>query len=235
MKKQPKLILLHGWAMHSKMWGDFATQLSQHCRVTLIDLPLHDNLNDIADAIVAQLNDEPFYILGWSFGGTVALKVSERFPNRVQGLILLAANPCFVANENWVGMNLETFNAFAENFHTNPSTTLPRFLSLQCQGSTTFLKEAKRRFSLKPLLEFSDLETSLALLQTSDLRTVFTNLKCPITVILSDHDALIPVDVGAQMQALQPNLQLTILKNATHIPFITQPENCLNAILNALR
>jgi pimeloyl-[acyl-carrier protein] methyl ester esterase len=235
MKKQPKLILLHGWAMHSEMWGDFSTQLSQHCRVTLIDLPLHDNLNDIADTIVAQLNDEPFYILGWSFGGTVALKVSERFPNRVQGLILLAANPCFVANENWAGMNPETFNAFAENFHTNPSTTLPRFLSLQCQGSTTFLKEAKRRFLLKPLLEFSDLEISLALLQTSDLRTVFTNLKCPITVILSDNDALIPVDVGAQMQALQPNLQLTILKNATHIPFITQPENCLNAIPNALR
>jgi pimeloyl-[acyl-carrier protein] methyl ester esterase len=75
----------------------------------------------------------------------------------------------------------------------------------------------------------------LTLLKTSDLRAVLMNLKCPISAILSDNDALIPVEIGAQMQMLQPNLQLTILKNATHIPFITQPENCLNAILHATR
>jgi pimeloyl-[acyl-carrier protein] methyl ester esterase len=234
-QERPKLILLHGWAMHSEMWGDFASQLSQHYCVTLMDLPLRDNLNDIADAIVAQLNDEPFYILGWSFGGTVALKIAERFPNRVQGLILLAANPCFVTKENWFGMNPEAFNAFSDNFHTNPAATLQRFLGLQLQGSPTFLKEVKRRFSLKPLPEFSELETSLALLQMSDLRPILKKLTCLITAILSDNDALIPVSCGEQMQTLQPNLQLTILKNATHIPFVTQPENCLNAILNAIR
>ncbi len=229
------LVLLHGWAMHSEMWGDFVSQLSQHYRVTLIDLPLRDNLNEIADAVVAQLDDEPFYILGWSFGGTVTLKIAEQFPNRVQGLILLAANPCFVANENWSGMNAETFNTFSENFHANPAATLQRFLSLQLQDSPTFLKEAKRRFLLKKLPAFSELETSLNLLKTSDLRPILKNLTCPISAILSDNDALIPVEIGEKMQALQPNLQRTILKNATHISFITQPENCLNAVLNAIR
>lgn len=229
------LVLLHGWAMHSEMWGDFASQLSRHYRVTLIDLPLRDNLNEIAAAIVTQLNDEPFYVLGWSFGGTVALKIAENFPNRVQGLILLAANPCFVANENWAGMNPETFNTFSKNFHSNPAATLQRFLSLQLQGCPTFLKEAKARFSLKKTPELNELESSLNLLKTSDLRPILKNLTCPISVILSDNDALIPVEVGEKMQALQPNLQLTILKNATHISFITQPENCLNAILNAIR
>jgi pimeloyl-[acyl-carrier protein] methyl ester esterase len=229
------LVLLHGWAGHSGLWGDFTTQLSQHYRVTLIDLPWRDSLKEISDEIVAELDDEPFYLLGWSLGGTVALDIAARYANCVQGVILMAANPCFVSKENWNGMPVKTFDAFAEQLHANPTVTLQRFLMLQLQGSPTFLKEVKRRFSLKPLPELADLETSLSLLKTSDLRMILAELKCPVVAILSDNDALIPVEVGQQMQALQPNLQLIILKNATHIPFVIQPENCLNAILNVIR
>lgn len=229
------LVLLHGWAGHSGLWGDFATQLSLHYCVTLIDLPWRDNLAAISDAVIAELDDEPFYLLGWSFGGTVALDIAARYSNRVQGVILMAANPCFVAKEHWAGMPVETFDAFAEQLHANPTATLQRFLALQLQGSLTFLKDVKVRFALKPLPEFADLETSLSLLKTSDLRSILADLNCPIAAILSDNDALVPVVVGQQMQILQPNLQLTILKNATHIPFVTQSENCLNAILNVIR
>ena len=228
------MILLHGWAMHSGLWGNFAAQLSQHYRVTLVDLPWRDNLAEISDTVVADLDDEPFYLLGWSLGGIVALDITARYSNRIQGLILLATNPCFVEKENWVGMPVETFNAFSEQLHANPATTLQRFLALQLQGSHTFLKEVKARFSLKPVPELSDLETSLALLKISDLRAALIDLNCPIMAILSDDDAITPVAIGEQMEMFQPNLQLIILKNATHIPFITQPENCLNSIHNFL-
>ncbi|MDD5228959.1 MAG: alpha/beta fold hydrolase [Methylococcales bacterium] len=224
------LVLLHGWAGHSEWWGDFATQLSQHYRVTLIDLPWRDNLEAISDAIVTELDDEPFYLLGWSLGGTVALDIAVRYSNRVQGVILMATNPCFIATESWAGMPFETFDAFAEQLHTNPSATLQRFLALQLHGLPAFLKNMKARVATKPTPKLSDLETSLSLLKISDLRSVFKNLMCPIAAILSDNDALIPIEIGKQMQTLQPNLQLTILKNAGHIPFVTQPENCLNAI-----
>jgi pimeloyl-[acyl-carrier protein] methyl ester esterase len=224
------LVLLHGWAGHSQLWGDFAAQLPPHYRVTLVDLPWRDNLEAISDEIVAALDGESFYLLGWSLGGTVALDIAARYANRVQGVILMATNPCFVATETWAGMPVETFDAFAEQLHANPVMTLQRFLALQLQSSPAFLKDAKARFSLKPAPELVDLETSLALLKTSDLRTFLADLNCPIAVILSDNDALIPVEVGQQMQTLQPNLHLTVLRNATHIPFVTQPKDCLNAI-----
>jgi pimeloyl-[acyl-carrier protein] methyl ester esterase len=224
------LVLLHGWAMHSEMWGNFTAQLSQHYRVTLIDLPLRNNLEIISDEIVAALDEKPFYILGWSLGGTVALDIAARYSNRVQGVVLMAANPCFVATESWSGMSVEVFDAFAEQLHVNPTATLQRFLALQCYGLPQFLKGLKARFSTKSPPELADLETSLMLLKTSDLCSVLAELNCPITAILSDNDALIPVEIGEQMQTLQPNLQLTVVKNAGHIPFITQPENCLNAI-----
>lgn len=228
-----QLVLLHGWATHSGIWGDFAAELSQHYRVTLIDLPWRDNLAEISDAVVAELDDEPFYLLGWSLGGAVALDIAARYSNRVRGVILMAANPCFVAKENWNGMSAATFNAFAEQLHTNSTATLSRFLSLQLQGipnASVFLKNVKARLATKPAPSLKELETSLTVLEKSDLRSISADLNCPIMAILSDNDTLVPVSIGELMQMLQPNLQLTILKNAGHIPFVTQPENCLNVI-----
>ena len=212
------------------MWGDFAEQLSQHYRVTLINLPLRDNLDAIADAIVAELDGEPFYLLGWSFGGTVALKMAERYTNRVQGLILLASNPCFAETESWIGTPVATLNTFAQQLHDNPSKMLQRFLTLQVQGLPKFLKEVKARFKLESEPKLANLETSFALLQNSDLRLILKNLTCSVAAILSDNDALVPIAVHEQLQTLKPDLNITILKNAGHIPFVTQPENCLNTI-----
>lgn len=230
MSNQENLVLLHGWAMHSRIWGDFSEQLALHYRVTLVGLKSFENLDVISNEIVAQLDNEPFYLLGWSLGGALALNIAEKYSNQVQCVILLSANPCFVETENWHGMPIETFNAFSNQLENNPSQTLQRFLSLQCQGVPKFLKELKFRFLLKDAPELHDLQSSLMLLKTCDLRTTISKLTCPLLAILSDNDSLIPVEIGEKMQLLQPNLQLTILKNAGHIPFITQPENCLNVI-----
>lgn len=232
------LVLLHGWAMHSAIWGDFAQQLSQHYNVTKIDLPPLETLNAISDEVVAQLPAKKFYLLGWSFGGTVALDIAVRHKNRVQGVILIAANPCFVACENWAGMPQDTFENFALQFHENPNTTLQRFLALQIQGAPKFLKEVKNRFAEKEIASFTDLEISLALLKNSDLRAEFKNLICPTLVILSDNDALIPIAVSVQLQTLKPDLSLRILNGATHIPFVSQTQTCLtitHAFLNGSR
>lgn len=220
--------------MHSQMWGNFAQQLSKYYQVTLIDLPQHENLAQISEEIVSSLDSELFYIIGWSLGGTIALDIAARYPRRVQGLILLAANPCFVEKDDWLGMPLETFDNFATQLHVNSVATLQRFLALQLHGLPMFLKEVKTRFALRMALDTPILESSLQLLKNNDLCENLRNLTCSVAAILSDNDALIPVSVGEKMQTLQPNLQLTILKNAGHIPFITQPTLCLNAIVDFL-
>lgn len=225
-----KLVLLHGWAMHSVIWGDFAAQLSQRYDVTLIDLPHSETLDEMSDKIFAQLLAEKFYLLGWSFGGTVALNIAQRYPEHVLGIILMAANPCFVARANWTGMSLEIFENFATQFHENPNATLQRFLALQTQGSPKFLKEFKNCFAKKIIGSVTELEISLALLKNSDLRSALQNLTCQTLAIFSDNDALIPISVATQLQTLKPDLRIYVLNGASHLPFLTQPQNCLTAI-----
>lgn len=229
-----RLVLLPGWAMHSGVWGDFATQLSTHFTLTLIDhLPSLGNIDVVADGIVDLLDDEPFYLLGWSLGGSVALNMAQRYPSRVKGVILLATNPCFVANEAWPGMPLAMFRAFTQQVHLNASVTLQGFLMLQCQGITNsheYMETLKARFTSAEMLPLKDLMQNLALLEKVDLRDVMTALTCPIVAILSDNDALVPVTIGLAMQTLKPNLQLHIIEKAGHIPFIVQTAVCVNII-----
>ena len=37
----PELVLLHGWAMHSGIWGGVVDVLASEFRVNLVDLPGH--------------------------------------------------------------------------------------------------------------------------------------------------------------------------------------------------
>ena len=70
----PTIVLVHGWAMHSGIWKDFAEKLAQHHRVICLDLPGHGqsealedfNLADISAALVAAVPEGQFCWLGWS-------------------------------------------------------------------------------------------------------------------------------------------------------------------------
>lgn len=229
-----RLVLLPGWAMHSGVWGDFAELLSQYFTLTLIDhLPSQESIDAVGDGIVELLDDEPFYLLGWSLGGSVALNMAQRYPSRVKGVILLATNPCFVANEAWPGMPLAMFRAFTQQVHLNALVTLEGFLMVQCQGVTNsheYLETLKARFASKEMLPLNDLMQNLALLEKVDLRDMLASLTCPVVAILSDNDALVPVTIGQAMQMLQPNLQLHIIEKAGHIPFVIQTAVCVNII-----
>ena len=229
-----RLVLLPGWAMHSGVWGDFAELLSQYFTLTLIDhLPSQESIDVVGDGIVELLDDEPFYLLGWSLGGSVALNMAQRYPSRVKGVILFATNPCFVANEAWPGMPLAMFRAFTQQVHLNALVTLEGFLMVQCQGVTNsheYLETLKARFASKEMLPLNDLMQNLALLEKVDLRDMLASLTCPVVAILSDNDALVPVTIGQAMQMLQPNLQLHIIEKAGHIPFVIQTAVCVNII-----
>ena len=56
-------------------------------------------------------------IAGWSLGGLLAQKYLERFPQRVQSLMLIASTPKFIASADWPhAMPEKTFKNFLNQF-----------------------------------------------------------------------------------------------------------------------
>jgi pimeloyl-[acyl-carrier protein] methyl ester esterase len=97
------IVLVHGWAMHTGIWRDFAKQLAKHYRVTCIDLPGHGQsealqtftLEQISELLARNVDAGPACWLGWSLGATVVLDFAKRFPEHCSALILMTGNPHF--------------------------------------------------------------------------------------------------------------------------------------------
>lgn len=241
------IVLVHGWAMHTGIWRDFAKQLAQNYRVTCVDLPGHGRseviepftLERISAELVAAIPEQRCCWLGWSLGATVALDIAARYPERVSALILLAGNPLFSAGvtgrspemqTQWPGMNVRLLDDFAGQLHENCQATLLRFLALQVNGlpeQKTMLKMLKAALSECATPDANTLQGGLDILKQADMRPVLAGLNIPVSVILGGLDTLVPVTVGQKMQQLLAGLELNIIDRAGHVPFLSHSRETL--------
>ena len=237
------IVLVHGWAMHSGIWHDFAMQLAEHYQVTCIDLPGHGHsdslaeftLEHVVDALVAAVTDEQSCWLGWSLGATVVMEIARRYPERVNSLVLLAGNPHFTCTEQWPGMKVELLEAFAEQLTLDAPATLLRFLSLQVAqlpDYKTILKTLKTAIMARATPSLDTLQGGLAILKQTDLRSALIKAQMPILVLLGSRDTLVPVAVAEALKALAPTIQVAVIDKAGHVPFLSHPHSVLEIIAN---
>ncbi|WFP50775.1 pimeloyl-ACP methyl ester esterase BioH [Methylomonas sp. EFPC3] len=237
------LLMLHGWAMHSGIWRQFARQLAEQRQVICLDLPGHGRsaplinfeMPAIVEALLAAIPVPRFDLLGWSLGATVAINLACSCPGRVRSLTLLAGNPRFVREPGWPGVKPEVLDSFAELLIRDSKQTLQRFLGLQVQGlphAKTVLQQLKLTVSECEAPDFGTLQGGLQILKQHDARDSLAALKLPIRVIQGDKDTLVPVATATALQDLQPALQIEILPGAGHVPFLTHPQVLADAVLS---
>ena len=235
------LVMLHGWAMHTGVWREFAEQLAQHWQVICLDLPGHGrsqaivpySLENIAEALLQAIPAQQFTLLGWSLGASVAMAMAERHPERVQKLIVLAGNPHFVQAEGWPGVKPEVLDAFIELLKTDVQQTLLRFLALQVNGlahGKALLQSLKQAIHECPPPQIETLQAGLDILKNSDFRKFIQNNRLAVSLILGDKDTLIPLASGQAMQQLNPNIDLRVLQGAGHAPFLSHQSQLITAI-----
>lgn len=237
------LVMLHGWAMHTGVWRDFARQLAEYYQVICVDLPGHGRseilepfgLENIAEAVLQAIPVQEFSVLGWSLGATVAMAIAERAPQRIRHLLVLAGNPCFMETQDWPGVKSRTLDGFAELLKTDVQQTLMRFLALQVNGlahGKALLQTLKQALHECPPPPVTVLQAGLDILKISDLRPFISNNALSISLILGEKDTLIPLSCGEAMRALNAGVKLQVLASAGHAPFLSHPQQLLAAIMH---
>lgn len=239
------LVMLHGWAMHTGIWREFAQQLGQHCQVICLDLPGHGRsevlehftLEQISSALLAAIPVPHFSLLGWSLGGTIAMDMLNRCPERVKKLIVLAGNPLFVQSDDWPGVKPEVLDGFAEQLNRDVALTLVRFLALQVNGlahGKALLQTLKHAMLECSPPSTETLQAGLEILKQSDLREVLIRNQCPISLIQGDRDTLIPQASAHRLRQLNPAIDVHLLDKAGHVPFLSHPQPLANLIAGLL-
>lgn len=235
--------------MNSAIWQPLMERIASRRQVIAVDLPGHGlspplrqaELSDWADAVAPLLDqyDQPVELLGWSLGGLVAIRLSQRYRPRIASLTLITSNPRFVAARDWpCAVEPRQFDEFAAALHQESSATLRRFLALQTLGLPGAKAKARQLADALAQRGSADQEAlaqGLALLLGEDLRDELAALAAsglPIHALLGERDTLVPATLADPLRALIGERAVELLPGAAHgIPF-THSEAIERALLS---
>jgi len=241
------VVLLHGWGMNGDVWEGILPTLNKQFRTTIVDLPGHGrsvdsladySLKNIAYAL-AEVLPQKSTIVGWSLGGMAATQFTLDYPQRVNKLALVASAPQFVRDNSWPdGTDADVLDGFADGLKQNYQQTIKRFIAIQAMGSDHAREEQRtlrervfRHGNPQP----AALEGGLNILRHENLRPRLADIQCPTLLIAGEHDALFRRTAAEKTQSLIGNSELSIIASAGHAPFLSHPDDFLDALLPFLK
>jgi pimeloyl-ACP methyl ester carboxylesterase len=220
------MLILPGWRSNSDRWVKVAELLIQRdLKVVVPDLPGFGKsqepaaawstddyvewVKEFADA-VPELKDE-FYLLGHSFGGTLAAKFAIKYVQRVQKLFLVAASCIRITTPS----KKASYNIarFVKLFYFFPYYELFR----------KFIYKFVLRRSDYPYVSGIMREVYLKVIK-EDMSHKLPFLKVPTVIIWGDKDDLTPIEHANIIHGKIPGSTLVVIKDAFHNVNITIPE-----------
>lgn len=240
----PPVVLLHGFAMHGGLFAPVVPALARRHRVHALDLPGHGHSPRLAPvtlpSLVASLSEtidalgEPATVVGWSFGGLVALELAREFPRHVKALVLVCTSPRFVAADDWPhAIAAQALARFGDELRVSYRLTLQRFLTLQVQGSDegrATLASLREALFAREAPSPATLREVLSALAGTDLRDEVRGVAAPSLVVTGQRDALTPAAAGAWLAQALPRARHVELAGAAHAPFLSHREAFTQAV-----
>lgn len=233
------LVLLHGWGMRAAIWDGMRERLTSH-DVCAPDLPGYGatvapdayTLDAAVEALACEAAAE-VDVVGWSLGGTIAMHWALTRPAQVRRLILIAATPCFVVQEDWSsGVSAATLRIFTTQLKRDPDALMRRFCALQAAGEPNAEALAERLYSERAEAESTTLLSSLALLGESDLRGRMKGLAQRTLILHGAQDAVTPVAAAHWMADTLPRADLRVYQTGGHALPFSHAQDCATHILD---
>jgi pimeloyl-ACP methyl ester carboxylesterase len=156
--------------------------------------------------------DEPVFVCGESFGGTVALTLARLYPERVKGLILLSAfgwHPSTLARRGAVALAVWSFlgGRVGETVYR-----AGRMASLPTQLGLRFSSELLQSYIYRPRANVAAYRTKAELSLSFDARPWLNTLECPAFVLTGSWDPVVPASAGRELARSMPNATLHTLR-----------------------
>ncbi len=248
---RPQILILNGWASSPQAWDLCAFRSRPNVRLfsyvdqldglpeQLLGRPIEDNRRYQGQAIGGAdcpqsayqepetKNQEPrtkFILVGWSMGGSSALRLACRYPDRIAGLVLLAATPRMMREpeSDWIGMNERRLEALRKGLEI---TRGEGFFGVPEGKPNPYLVDAPENLArgLKYLLENDT---------RADLEQVFRAAapKFPVFIFQSARDGIVRAENAAYLKTIFPQARLTLVPGAEHALPIEIPKEIDDAV-----
>lgn len=230
MNQNTKIVFLHGFPLTHKMWKE-QFYLEKKYNAQFPDLPGAGQfsketvftLEDMADRVIASLSPSEHIIpVGLSMGGYVAMRIADRIPERLAGLVLM--NTRAEADANPVKLKRAGTVKFIRENGADPF--LKMFIPDMCS-------EASRKnqnlmdflFSIAAENSAEGISSQVIALQgRTDSETLLSQIAVPTLVVAGDRDMITPKEGMKLMSDKISGSEFHIVENAGHLTPIERPD-----------
>ena len=213
-----KTFVLNGWAASERAW----------------DLCLFPK--DRIFSYIEQLDGRPedalsredgAVLVGWSMGGSTALRLALDHPEKIKGLVLIAATARMMKDKNWMGMSPARLSA------------LKYGLRMTLKGEGFFQPQPGAPNPYENDSE-ENLERGLRHLEETDLRLRLIDLmasgrvKCPVHIFQSEHDGIVRPENARFLATVFPGAAVEMVPGTEHALPVTIPGKIDSAVASIL-
>ncbi len=228
------IVLLHGWALDSRMWDLLVPELEQDFRVIRYDRRgfgessgFPSLVDDVADlrAVLDLVQASPVLLLGMSQATRIALEAAAlALPDRVRGLIFDGAPPELAVETAVSDIDLRHFRdlvarrgvgAFRQEWERHPCMRLYR----AGDAKRTLLREILATTSALDLVHTSSPTAGL-----SNSAEALGKIIAPVLLLNGEHDSWNRQQSSIQISnALKSPYKRLVIKGAGHLAAIDCP------------
>lgn len=226
-----KVIILHGWTKNLDKWDEFLKELDQNgIKYNFLKIPgLTESLekvwslNDYIEWLknIAKKEKGKVVLVGHSNGGRIALAFANRYPEKVEKLVLIDSAGIY-HNELVLRIKRIVFNSIAKvGKRITSSKTIKNLLY-----------SLARESDYKDLND--DVKQTMVNLISSDLKPLLPQIQTPTLIIWGADDKVTPLSDGILMNNLIKNSKLEIIENTRHSPMFTNAKEVVDIVLKYL-
>jgi pimeloyl-ACP methyl ester carboxylesterase len=235
----PVMVLVHGLAGSHSNWIPLAPRLAEIARVYAVDLvgfgitppagrraTVQSNRDVIADFAEAVSPGHPVTLIGNSMGGLISLLAAERYPEVVDGLVLIdpALPPPSVGS-----------------IDVPPDVMVQETMSLLCAQPDRVPEDAveaalamatlRREMDWAPRA-FTEAGRSIAavMMRRRTFQRLVHRVSCPVLLLHGECDRLVPVEASRRLAAERPDWTFQVFPGVGHVPQIEAPDGVAAAI-----
>lgn len=237
------VLLLHAFPYHHGMWAPQRAALSGRARALAFDARglgargavgayMLEHTVDDALAVLDHAGVERAVLCGVSMGGYAALRLAQRAPERVRGL-LLADTQAAADGDAAKLARAEGLRALArDGLPAFADAQLARQLSPHSRSHSPTLVSELRALILTSSAE-GVASALVAIATRTDLASHLPEIRVPTRVVVGQDDLVTPPAAAEALARAIPGASLAVLERAGHLANLEAPE-AFNAELLAL-
>src|SRR5215467_8954183 len=239
----PVVTMSHSLACNLHMWDEQAAALAGRYTVVRFDTRGHgqssapegayslDQMGDDLKGLLDGLGIRETHFVGLSMGGMIGQVFALEYPAMIQSLALCDTTSRYpaAAAPIWAD-RIKTVEAKGMDPMVGP--TLERWFTAPFRArETAMMQKVGAMIGSTPPQGYVGCCHAIPKIDVTDR---LKELRCPALIIVGEEDPGTPVEMAREIHAALPGSQLAILRSASHLSNVEQPEEFNRALLGFL-